>query len=509
MPYALLSVFDKAGLEGFASGLRSAGFNLLSSGGTAEFLRSRGTEVKDVAELTEFPEILGGRVKTLHPKVHGGILFDRKKEDHVAATEDHGLPDIQVVAVNLYPFEESISREHTLGEAIENIDIGGPAMIRAAAKNHASVMVVVDPADYDEVLEAISTGNVTDALRTKLAAKAFRHTAYYDSLIARYLAREVGLSPFQNPLVLGLRMKEQLRYGENPHQQAAFFEDPLRQSSSLKQLWGVALSYNNLLDLFAAAGIVVDLGHSACAIVKHGNPCGCAIRSSGAEAYAEAKSADPISAFGGIAAFNVPVDEEAAQVMTEKNNFLEVVVAPEFDGRAVEVFKARQGWGQNVRLVQVPTGWRPRAQIRSAGSGFLLQETDKSLSSKNWQVATISAPTEEQWRDLEFAFQLCAHIKSNAIAVARGAALLGVGAGQMNRVQSVRLALEQAGEDANGAVLASDAFFPFPDSIEVAARHGISAIVQPGGSKKDEEVVAAADQLGLAMVFTGERHFLH
>lgn len=503
---ALLSVSDKAGLVEFARGLAALGYEIVSTGGTANALGEAGIAVVDVSEVTGFEEMLDGRVKTLHPMVHGGILADLQKPSHLAAIEAAGIVPFEVVAVNLYPFEATVLGGAGRDEAIENIDIGGPAMVRSAAKNHACVYVVVDREDYGVVLEAL-VGSGDLELRKRLAAKAFRHTAFYDSLVSRYLTED----RFPTELSLGWRKSLELRYGENPHQPAALYLDPLGEPglARSRQLWGKELSYNNLLDAEAAWELVNDLAGPACVVVKHGNPCGAAVASDNAEAYRIAKECDPVSAFGGIAAFREPVDAGAARAMTEKGNFLEVVVAPGWHESAVDVFKERKGWGPNVRLLEAPAppATAPLA-VRSLRGAALVTTMDEDPGAE-WRTVTQRAPTEEEGKALRLAWALVAHVKSNAIVLASPNRLLGMGAGQPNRVQSVRLALGQAGPSAQGAALASDAFFPFPDSLEEAAAAGVSAVVQPGGSKNDEAVIEAADRFGMAMVFAGTRHFRH
>lgn len=510
MPRALLSVTDKSGLAEFGQGLTQLGFTLLSTGGTAKVLRDAGLTVIDVSEVTGFPEMLEGRLKTLHPLVHGGLLGDVTQPDHMAQMREVGIEPIEVLCVNLYAFEETVLREHTLDQAIESIDIGGPAMIRAAGKNAANVTVVTDPSDYERVLAALRAGEV-QALRRQLQAKAFRHTAMYDSMIARYLTTVAGEEPLTDTLTLGYRKHQSLRYGENPHQPAALYVDPLggRGLAAGSQLWGKELSYNNLLDGDAAWELAADLPAGACAIIKHGNPCGAAAAPTCAESYKLAFQSDPISAFGGIAAFHGVVDRAAAEAMTAKGNFLEVVIGTGFEPEATEIFKGRAGWGQNVRLIEAPLPPEsPEPALRGIRGGALVQFSDEEPEGE-WKVAGEVQPTDDQWQALRFLWSIVRHVKSNAIVVGTSSRLLGVGAGQMNRVQSVRLALEQAGEGSQGAALASDAFFPFADSIETAAKAGIRAVVEPGGSKKDDEVIAAANALGVAIVFTGVRHFRH
>ncbi len=503
---ALLSVTDKSGLVEFAKGLAGLGFELLSTGGTAQALATAGLRVTPVSDVTGFPEIMNGRVKTLHPKIHGGLLGDTQNPEHTAQMAEHGIEPIQVVAVNLYAFRETVGGEHQFEDAVESIDIGGPAMIRAAAKNSANVLIIVDPDDYPRVLAALAEGAVQD-LRRELMAKAFAHTAAYDCAIASYLAD----AELPQTLTLCYERASTLRYGENPHQPAVLYrsQGATFGVASATKRWGKELSYNNLLDGDAAWELVCDLPVPACAIIKHSNPCGASHAANAAVSYSEARAGDPISAFGGIAAFNAPIDLAAAQAMTEKGNFLEVVIAPAFSPEAIEVFKNKTGWGQEVRLLECPLSpTESEWQIRSIRGGVLVQQSDEDPE-LDWECVTVRKPTSEEAAALRFAFRVVQHVKSNGIVVCAGTRLLGTGAGQMNRVQSVRLALEQAGVGAKGAVLASDAFFPFPDSIETAARAGITAVVQPGGSKKDSESIDAANRLGIAMVITGIRHFKH
>lgn len=508
MRRALISVTDKTGVVDFARGLSQRGFEIISTGGTAKALREAGLTVRDVSEITGFPEMLDGRVKTLHPMIHGGLLGDVRLDAHQQAMAEAGIGPIEVLAVNLYAFERTVTGEHTHEEAIESIDIGGPAMIRAASKNHANVIVLVDPADYDRALQSIDGGDTS--VRREFAAKAFRHTAYYDSMISRYLTGEEAIFDAET-LTVGFRRVEPFRYGENPHQRGALYRDPLGQPglSHARQLWGLEMGYNNWNDADGAWELVADLPTPACAITKHGNPCGAAVAASYGEAFRMARDSDPISAFGGVVAINGVLDEEAATAMTEKGNKLDVVIATDFTDGALQMFKDRKGWGQEVRLLAAPLPPAARGlTIRTIRGGALVQDSDEDPGNE-WRVVTQKQPTEEQMEAMRFLWRVIPHVKSNAIVVGVAGRLLGVGAGQMNRVQSVRLSLEQAGEKSQGAVLASDAFFPFPDSIETAAAAGIAAIVQPGGSKKDPDVIAKADELGIAMCFTGIRHFRH
>lgn len=509
-PRALLSVTDKSGLIEFARGLDRLGFELVSTGGTANALADAGIPVVRVEHVTHFPEMLDGRVKTLHPFIHGGLLGDVRSSNHRREMNDAGIVPISLLCVNLYAFEKTVSGEHSFAEAVESIDIGGPAMIRAAAKNNANVTVVVDPADYVTVIDDLVSGHI-EIRRLALAAKAFRHTAFYDSLVSRYLTVASGESPYSDTVTLGLRRKLALRYGENPHQSGGLYTDPLGSPGMAQavQKWGAPPGYNNLLDADGAWELAADLPHPACVIVKHGNPCGVAVGADFATCFRLAKERDPISAFGGVVAVNGILDEQAAIAMAEKGNKLDVIVATEITPEAAEVFAARAGWGKDVRIFEAPLPGKVREMaIRSVRGGALLQDTDEDPESE-WEVATQTKPTEPQLNAMRFLWRIIPHVKSNAIVVGIENRMLGVGAGQMNRVQSVRLALQQAGAAANGAALASDAFFPFPDSVETAAQAGIAAICQPGGSKKDPEVVAAADRLGIAMVFTKVRHFRH
>jgi len=511
MPRALISVTDKTGVVDFARRLADSGFEVLSTGGTAKALREAGIAVRDVSDVTGFPEMLDGRIKTLHPMVHGGLLGDVRLADHREQMANAGIEAIQILCVNLYAFEKTVTGDHKLEDAIESIDIGGPAMIRAAAKNWANVAVVTDPADYDSVA-ANAVAGLSDEQRLRLSAKAFRHTAFYDSMIGRYLSEAAGESLLESDThSVGLRRKMSLRYGENPHQAGGLFVDPLTAAGipHATQKWGKELSYNNILDADAAWELVADLPAGSCAIIKHGNPCGAALGATPGNSYRMAKQSDPISAFGGIAAFHGEVDRATAEAMAEKGNFLEVVIATRFTEDAITTFTDRSGWGQDVRLLEATLPASEKSwTIRSIRGGALIQESDEDPNPE-WQIVTERKPSEEEMAAMRLAWQMIPHVKSNAIVIANDKQLLGVGAGQMNRVQSVRLALNQAGELAKGAVLASDAFFPFPDSVETAAAEGVTCFVQPGGSKKDGDVIAKANELGVTMVFTSVRHFRH
>lgn len=517
-PTALLSVSNKEGLVPLAEGLLAAGHRLLSSGGTAAALEAAGLPVTRVAAHTGAAEILGGRVKTLHPRIHGGILARRSDAAHRAELEAQAIDPIDVVVVNLYPFRETVADPAVpFDTAIEQIDIGGPAMVRAAAKNHADVAVLTSPAQYAGFLAALEAGAVDQALRRSLALAAFRHTAAYDAAISAWLearlAGEAGAGPHgPEPLRLELPARQSLRYGENPHQSATWHSAPAAGWGGAEQLQGKELSYNNLIDLDAALATVREFGYGpgsgpAAVVVKHANPCGLATGSDAAAALGRALDADRLSAFGGIVALNVPVDAAAAQHLSSL--FLECVVAPAFDPAARAHLAARA----NLRLLELPSEAIARAsrqQLRSLLGGVLVQEVDdQPVVEDGWRVVSARQPTPDERDDLRFAWRLVRHVRSNAISVARAGQSLGIGAGQMNRVGSARLALEAAGARARGAVLASDGFFPFDDSVRLAASHGITAVIQPGGSVRDADSIAACDQLGLAMVLTGRRHFLH
>ncbi|MEI6512413.1 MAG: bifunctional phosphoribosylaminoimidazolecarboxamide formyltransferase/IMP cyclohydrolase [bacterium] len=515
---AILSVSDKTGLKEFATGLVSMDVELLSTGGTAKFLRDAGLKVTDVSEVTGFPEMMEGRVKTLHPRIHGGILADRRKPEHMEAIKAQNIEPIDLIVVNLYPFAQTISKpDVTLDDAIENIDIGGPSLVRAAAKNFQSVAVVVDPADYDVILEELkSSKQVSYELRSRLMAKAFSHTAAYDALIANYFNNQFDPEyPFPSTLTLSYKREQTMRYGENPHQKAAFYSDAIQKEAgigSAKQLWGKELSHNNLLDADAALELVREFSEPTVAIIKHTNPCGCATASAIPEAFLKAKAADPTSAFGGIIASNRPIDASAAEVILEKGNFFEVIIAPDFTDEAFKMITKRKGWGLDVRLMKVGEFGPSQSgfALKSLNGGILYQSRDlEQLNTDTLQCVTERQPSEEDKTDLAFAWAIVKHVKSNAIVLVKNRQLIGVGAGQMNRVRSVRLALEQAGDEVTGSVMASDAFFPFPDSIETAGSAGVKAVIQPGGSKKDVDAIQSCNQTGMAMLFTGIRHFRH
>lgn len=512
---ALLSVTDKTGLADFARGLAGLGVELISTGGTARLLREAGLAVKDVAEVTGFPEMLDGRVKTIHPRVAGGILAMRGKNEHMEALAAHGIPPIDMVVVNLYAFDKVADRPGvTFEELIENIDIGGPTMIRAAAKNFQDVAVVVSPSDYPALLDEMNdaAGALSLATHWRLAQTAFSRTAAYDRAISARLARiaveadqPVDRPAEATPPVLDLRVPRTavLRYGENPHQAAALYASGNGGVASAEQLQGKELSYNNLVDLDAAWQLILEFGEPAAAIIKHTNPCGCAQQATLAESYRKALEADPVSAFGGVLAFSRTVDEETATEVTKI--FTEAIAAPGFTPEALKVFAAKK----NLRLVRVGPA-PPEMVLRSISGGYLMMSADASAESRaTAPVRTKRQPTEDEWAALEFGWKVVKHVKSNAIVYARAGQLVSAGAGQMSRVDSVKVGAMKAVLPLEGCVLASDAFFPFPDGLEEAAKYGITAAIQPGGSVKDDEVVAAADRLGLAMVFTGVRHFRH
>jgi len=510
---ALLSVFDKTGLIEFAVGLRELGVDILSTGGTAKALKGAGIDLTEVAAHTGSPEIMDGRVKTLHPRIHGGILVVRDDEKHMREAAARGIVPIDLVCVNLYPFEKVVANPAVrMEEAIENIDIGGPAMVRSAAKNHRYVTVITDPADYPRVLEELSKreGGSGDMLRRELAVKAFAHTSRYDAAITSWLgSRGEGL-----PEVLALQYEkiDDLRYGENPHQKAAWYRAFSRTGPSIaaaKVLGGKELSYNNILDLDSALELVRDLPSPAAAVIKHNNPCGAATSATAAEAFTRAVAGDPVSAFGGILALNVPLDPATAERVVAKEHFFEAVVAPVISPEALKTLKEKPKWGKNVRILESGTGSLSGTPftVRGIRDGALYQTSDTEAASQ-W-TASAGSTTPAQDADLRFAWAVCKHVKSNAIVIARDGQVVGVGAGQMSRLDSAILAVRKAGDRAKGAVAASDAFFPFPDALETLADAGVVAAAHPGGSIRDAEVVAAANKRNIALVVTGTRHFKH
>jgi phosphoribosylaminoimidazolecarboxamide formyltransferase/IMP cyclohydrolase len=541
MARAIVSVSEKSGVVEFARGLEELGWEILSTGGTARLLREAGVTVRDVSEVTGHPEILGGRVKTLHPAVHAGILARGGFAEDEAALAAHGYAPIDLVAVNLYPFREAVAAGAGLAEAMEQVDIGGPTMLRAAAKNHARVLAVCDPADYGRVLESLRAGTAGSELRVALAAKVFAHTAEYDTAIAEYLATkaeeagaelgdgaiagageaaagmaaEGGEVAFPERMVLRLAEVQALRYGENPDQAAAFYAEagaPAGSVPELEQLHGKELSFNNILDIDAALLTVsawAGEARPACVIIKHTTPCGVALAEDMADAFQLARAGDPVSAFGGVVAFNGKVTSAAAAAMA--NTFLEIVVAPDFEDDALEILKAKK----NLRLIVLPVepGGAGELDYKRVRGGFLVQQRLRMVFPEDsWRVVTGRHPTQEELRDLRFAWRVSAAVKSNAIVLAREEQTVGLGAGQMSRVDSSRIAVMKAadqGFDLEGAVLASDAFFPFRDGVDAAAEAGVTAVIQPGGSVRDEEVIGAADEHGIAMIFTGRRVFRH
>jgi phosphoribosylaminoimidazolecarboxamide formyltransferase/IMP cyclohydrolase len=503
---ALISVTDKTGIIDFARDLTALGIELISTGGTAKALRAAGLAVRDVSEVTGFPEMLDGRVKTMHPAITGAILAMRAKPAHMAALAEHHIATIDMVIVNLYAFEKvAANPDAPIAELIENIDIGGPTMIRSAAKNYQDVAIVVSPSDYAELAAELKStrGSLSAQTHWRLAQKAFRATADYDRAISARLARIGDAAPLPPTLDLRANKLMDLRYGENPHQSAALYGEPGCGIAGAAQLQGKELSYNNLVDLDAAWNLVQEFEHPAAAVIKHTNPCGCAEQPTLAESYRKAFECDPVSAYGGVLAFNRPLDEETAREIAK--TFVEAIAAPDYTSEALAVLIAKK----NLRLMKV-TGEAESLVVKSIGGGFLAQTPDvHRLTRQQTQVKTKRVPTAEEWTALDFAWKVAKHVKSNAIVYARAGQTVGVGAGQMSRVDSVRIGAAKAVLPLAGTVVGSDAFFPFPDGVEEAARHGVTAIIQPGGSVRDEEVIAAADRLNLAMVFTGVRHFRH
>jgi phosphoribosylaminoimidazolecarboxamide formyltransferase/IMP cyclohydrolase len=509
MPTALLSVSDKNGVVDFARGLAALGWSLISTGGTAKALRAASIAVRDISDVTSFPEMLDGRVKTLHPAVHGGLLARRDLPEHMKALTEHHIEPIDLVAVNLYPFEETAATPGAKSEQIiEQIDIGGPSMIRSAAKNFASVTVIVDPADYGRVLAALEAGDDDLDLRRLLAEKAFARTAAYDAAIAYWFGCERS-EIFPERIAIPLERARMLRYGENPGQRAAFYVERKRDGiAALEQKGGKELSFNNLLDLEGALFATDPFEEEiACAIVKHTTPCGMATGTDALDAYRKALACDPVSAFGSVISFTVPVDEETAEVVSSL--FVECIVAPGFSAGALEAL----GRKKNLRVLEGRAEWRPHAlDYKRVRGGFLAQERAARDAGEEWRVVTRRQPTEAELRDLKFAWRAVGSVKSNAIVLARDGATIGIGAGQMSRVDAAFLSVHKArlaGHDTKGSVMGSDAFFPFRDGVEQAAEAGVAAIVQPGGSVRDEEVIAAADEYNIAMVFTGKRQFRH
>jgi phosphoribosylaminoimidazolecarboxamide formyltransferase / IMP cyclohydrolase len=514
---AIVSVSDKSGVVPFAKGLADMGVEILSTGGTAKTLREQGLHVKDISEYTGFPEMLDGRVKTLHPKVHGGLLGQRSKKEHVEKMKEHGILPIDLVAVNLYPFESTIAKEGcTLEEAIENIDIGGPTMIRSAAKNYPDVTVIVDPSDYEPVLKELKEkGEISAETNFRLAKKVFQHTARYEGAISNYLGQIEGEKKvhfFPETFTFQVKKVQELRYGENPHQKGAFYREyvtPEPSVSNSVQLQGKELSYNNILDTDSAFETVKEFEETAVVIIKHNNPCGAAISAvSLADAYRKARDCDPVSAFGGVIGFNRVLDDETATELVPI--FLEVIIAPGYDPKALEILKKKK----DLRILKSPSLSSPFPRggldFRKVVGGLLLQDRDLGkVPMDQWKVVTRRKPTEEEKRAMAFGWKVAKHVKSNAIVLVREDRTVGIGAGQMSRVDSTRLAVMKAQSSTQGTVLASDAMFPFRDGVDTGAEAGAAAIIQPGGSIRDDEVIAAADEHNIAMVFTGMRHFRH
>lgn len=507
---ALISVYDKTGVQELATGLLALGYELVSTGGTYKTLREAGLEVTYISEVTGFPEILGGRVKTLHPKIHGGILAKRSVSAHMEELAGEGITPVDLVVVNLYPFQATIAKpDVTLDEALENIDIGGPTMIRAAAKNFPGVIVLVNPGNYQSVLDKLrSQGDLDFDDRLALAQEAFAHTAGYDAAIQEYLWKEQAEGGFPQRLILSYERAMDLRYGENPHQKAVFYRDAREQRSGLlaaKQLHGKELSFNNINDANAALELLAEFSEPAAVCLKHTNPCGVAVGKDMLEAYTRAYEGDPVSIFGGIVALNREVDRATAEKLHEI--FLEIILAPKFSPEALEVLTSKK----NIRLLEVDLA-RCEAQTdyKKVVGGLLVQEADNALlSEQDLRAVTDRKPSPRELADLLFAWKVVKHVKSNAIVVAKNGRTLGVGAGQMNRIDPTHYALNAAGNEVQGAVLASDAFFPMPDVVQACAKKGITAIIQPGGSIRDEDSIVEAKQAGIAMIFTGMRHFKH
>jgi len=518
---ALLSVSDKTGLLDLARGLAALGVELISTGGTRKALADAGLAVRDVSDVTGVPEMLDGRVKTLHPSIHGGILAVRDNPEHLAALQTHGIAPIDLVVCNLYPFEATVAKPGiTPEEIIENIEIGGPTLVRAAAKNYRDVAILTAPEQYPAVLQELrqNQGSLALDTRHRLAVAAFSRIAAYDQAISCYFAAPPSGEPLPAELDRRWQRKSTLRYGENPHQKAAFYVEPGCKEACVataRVLHGKELSFNNILDLDSALGLVREFAEPAAVVIKHSNPCGAAVAATLVEAFQKAYEGDPLSAYGGVLAFNRVLDEATAQQVTEPQRFIECVIAPDFSPRAQELLTTRPTWKKSVRLLAagpLEAAGRSRWALRDVEGGVLLQERDLTREEDDFaqvKVVTKRQPTEAEWADLRFAWVVCKHVKSNAIVLGQGRRIVGVGAGQMSRVDSVHMAVRKADERSVGSVLASDAFFPFRDNVESAARAGVTAIVQPGGSMRDADSIQACDEHGLAMVFTGVRHFRH
>ncbi|WP_096271585.1 bifunctional phosphoribosylaminoimidazolecarboxamide formyltransferase/IMP cyclohydrolase [Paucisalibacillus globulus] len=506
---ALISVSDKQNIVEFASGLVDLGFEIISTGGTLSVLQDAGVPAIPVDQVTGFPEILDGRVKTLHPMVHGGLLAKRSNPDHLKQLEENQINPIDMVVVNLYPFKQTLERNGVSKEdIIENIDIGGPTMLRSAAKNFVDVMVVVDPKDYNSILEGLRNNSINLELHQRLAAKVFRHTANYDAMIANYFLTQTG-EKFPETYTATYEKVQSLRYGENPHQEAAFYKNPIQNGLSLataKQLHGKELSYNNIQDANAAIEILAEYDEPTAVAVKHMNPCGIGMGESIADAFRVAFEADPVSIFGGIIALNRVIDSQTAEQLSEI--FLEIIIAPSFSEKAFEILSRKK----NIRLLRMEMSKKDSTthKLTTIDGGVLIQSRDNGvIEDSNLEVATERTPSKEEIENLLFAWKAVKHVKSNAIVLAKDKQTIGVGAGQMNRVGAARIAIEQAGEKAIGSVMASDAFFPMPDTVEEAIKAGVTAIIQPGGSKRDQDSIDVCNQHGIAMVFSGMRHFKH
>ncbi|AGB19762.1 bifunctional phosphoribosylaminoimidazolecarboxamide formyltransferase/IMP cyclohydrolase [Thermoanaerobacterium thermosaccharolyticum] len=504
---ALISVSKKDGILDFAKSLDELGVEILSTGGTYKLLCDNGIKAIKVSDITGFPEILDGRVKTLHPKIHGGLLAIRDDENHMKQLNENGIEPIDIVAVNLYPFKETILKDDVmLEDAIENIDIGGPSMIRAAAKNYKYVTVLVDPSDYTKVIEEIKEyGNTKEETRFYLAMKAFGHTASYDSLIYNYLLDKNGVE-FPDTITLSYEKSLDMRYGENPHQKAAFYKNSLKSFgiSECIKLHGKELSFNNINDANAAIELLKEFDVPAAVAIKHTNPCGVAVADNIYDAFKKAYECDSVSIFGGIVAFNRTLDKRTAEELSKI--FLEIIIAPDFDEDALNILEKKK----NVRILKLKDGYVKEYDVKKVEGGILVQEKDEvDLYEDKLKVVTKNAPDEKEFKDLRFAWKVVKHVKSNAIVLAKDGATVGIGAGQVNRIWPTQQSIKQAGEKAKGSVLASDAFFPFPDVVEAAAKAGVASIIQPGGSKNDEASIDAADKAGISMVFTGIRHFKH
>jgi phosphoribosylaminoimidazolecarboxamide formyltransferase/IMP cyclohydrolase len=524
----LMSVSDKSGLTEFARELSLLGFEILSTGGTFKHLQAQNIPVIEVSSYTEFPEMMDGRVKTLHPRIHGAILGRPHLASDVASMKDHGIIPFEMVVVNLYPFEQTIAKPNvSLEDAIENIDIGGPSMVRSAAKNHESVAIVTQPSQYPAVIEALKSSGLTLELKRELAGRAFEMTSRYDQAIARYFQEVVCRNTdagsasgtneqFAPELNIKLDRKMTLRYGENPHQTAAFYVEknaPLGSLATAVQINGKELSYNNLLDLDAALLIAREFARPAVAILKHSNPCGCAEGETLEDAFQKAYAGDPVSAFGSIIGLNRPLDGATADLMCLPDRFIEAIIAPDYTVEAIEILTTKPRWKKNVRLLKAPEMISANLldmEYRRVTGGLLVQDRDQQPEDENsWKIVTSRQPTDQELLDLKFAWKVCKHVKSNAIVLAKNQMLLGAGAGQMSRLDSCRISAEKAGDRGVGSVIASDAFFPFRDGIDVAAKAGVTAAIQPGGSVRDEEVIQACNEQGIAMIFTGRRHFRH